>query len=156
MPASTTTYGWSGVLGLLIVGSTFAAEPAHPDKGPRGGALVELGQEEYHAEVLLEEKLGRLTLYILDGAAKANVPIEAREVLVNLKHAGKPQQFKLPAVALKDDPPGQSSRFELVSQPLAHALHHKGHQARVALKIQGKSYSGRLSLNHDRHHDHAP
>lgn len=131
-----------------------AAGHAHPEKGPHGGPLLELGDEEYHMEVMLDEKTNVLTLYVLDSAAKGLVPIEAKEVLINLKHAGKPVQFKLQAAPAKTDPEGKASCFQLKSAALVHDLHHKDHGARVAVKIQGKSYTAKYDLQHDHDHKH--
>ena len=135
---------------------TLAAPPAekhaHPEKGPHGGPLLELGDEEYHIEVKIDEKANTLTLYLLDAAAKAAVPTEAKEAVINLKHAGKPEQFKLPAVRLKTDPTGMASSFQLKDDELIHDLHHKNNDARLSLKIKGKSYTAKFDLKHD--HDH--
>lgn len=135
-------------------GAPPAAQHAHPEKGPHGGPLLELGDEEYHVEAILDEKAGVLTLYVLDAAAREPVPIEAREVLINLKHGGKPVQFKLPASPLKTDPKDSASAFQLKSKELVHDLHHKNNEARLALKIKGKSYTTKFDLAHDHNHDH--
>lgn len=127
---------------------------AHPEKGPHGGPLLELGDEEYHIEVMLDEKTNVLTLYVLDAAAKAMVPTDAKEAVINLKHAGKPEQFKLPAVRLKTDPMGMASAFQLKDEELVHDLHHKGNDARLAVKIKGKSYTTKFDLKHDHDHKH--
>lgn len=144
---------------VIAAGSTamvIAAPPvhAHPEKGPHGGPLLELGDEEFHAEVLLDEKAGTLAIYLLDSAAKAAVPIEAKELVINLKHGGKPVQFKLPAAPLKTDPKGQSSCFAVKSSDLIHNLHHKDHGARMAVKVRGKSYTAKVALAHDHDHKH--
>lgn len=152
-------------LDLALVGAIFslamvsyvwsappAAEHAHPEKGPHGGSLLELGDEEYHIEVMLNEKTNTLTLYVLDAAAKAMVPIDAKEALINLKHDGKPEQFKLPAVRLKTDPTGMASAFQVKNEELVHDLHHKNNDARLAVKIKGKAYSAKFELKHDHKH----
>lgn len=141
----------SGFPAMLI-----AAPPvhSHPEKGPHGGPLLELGDEEFHAEVLLDEKAGTLAFCLLDSAAKAAVPIDAKELIINLKHGGKPVQFKLPATPLKNDPKGQSSCFTVKSSDLIHNLHHKDHGARMAVKIRGKSYTAKVALAHDHDHKH--
>jgi hypothetical protein len=63
-------------------------EHAHPNEGPHHGDLVELGNEEYHAEVVHGEA-GSVTVYILDSAAKVAVPIEAAELMINISHDGE-------------------------------------------------------------------
>ena len=45
------------------------------DHGPNGGCLIELGEEEFHAEALFDEKDHKVVLFILDGEAKKAVAI---------------------------------------------------------------------------------
>src|SRR5688572_17504984 len=63
-------------------------EHSHAAAGPHGGDLIGLGNEEYHAELVHDEAAGSVTLYVLDSAAKASVPIDATEVTINLTHDG--------------------------------------------------------------------
>lgn len=130
-------------------------EHAHSEKGPHGGPIIELGEEEYHAEIVLEDKTDTVTIYVLSSNAKDAVPIDAPEVVINLKHGNKPEQFKLKASPMKIDPKGKSSRFALKSQDLMHDLHHDNADARLRLKIAGKSYSGKIAAGHHDHADHA-
>lgn len=154
MERSVWLAGLTSLLSVVLLAQLPAAPPAHahPEKGPNGGPLLELGDEEYHAEVLLDEKAGTFAIVLLDSAAKTTVPVESKELVLNLKHGGKPVQFKLAAAPLKTDPMGQSSCFKLKSKELVHDLHHKDHGARLAVKIKGKSYSAKVDLAHD--HDH--
>ena len=76
----------------------------HPSDGPHHGHLIELGKEEYHAEFIHDEKNSTVTIYILDGTAKNVVPIDSKEILINLKHDGRGEQFKLTALPDKGDP----------------------------------------------------
>ena len=73
------------------------AEHAHPDEGPHGGSLVELGDEKYHAELLHDDDKGTVTIYLLDGAAKNAVLTDAKEITFNVKHAKEAEQFQLAA-----------------------------------------------------------
>ncbi len=59
----------------------------HSSEGPHHGTLVELGKEEYHAEVVHAGDV--VTVYILDARAEKAVPIEATEVTINVLHDGK-------------------------------------------------------------------
>ena len=125
---------------------------AHPTEGPHHGDLIELGNEEYHAEILHDEDAGTVTIYVLNGAATEQVPIEATEVTINVKHDGKPEQFKLSASPDNNDPQGKSSRFVSSDEELAHHLDEEGAEPRLVLTINGKSYRG--VITHDHHHDH--
>ena len=128
---------------------------AHPTEGPHHGDLIELGNEEYHAEILHDEDAGTVTIYVLDGAATKQVPIDATEVTINAKHDGKPEQFKLTASPDANDPPGKSSRFVSNDEELAHHLDEDGAEPRLVLTINGKSYRGVITHDHDHEgHNH--
>ena len=128
-------------------------EHDHPTTGPHQGTLVELGNEQYHAEVVHDEKAGSVTIYILDHTAKKAVAIKADEIVINLKHHGKGEQFKLAAAPDKGDTSG-SSRFQSEDKELSEDLDVEGAEARVVIEIGGKSYSGELKHIHDNDHDH--
>ena len=128
---------------------------AHPTEGPHHGDLIELGNEEYHAEILHDEDAGTVTIYVLNGAATEQVPIDATEVTINAKHDGKPEQFKLAASPDANDPQGQSSRFVSNNEELALHLDEEGAEPRLVLTINGKSYRGTIAHDHD-HEEHAP
>jgi len=131
------------------------AEHAHPSEGPHHGGLIELGNEEYHAELVHDEDAGSVTIYILDGAATTQVPIDAKEITINAKHDGKPEQFSLSASPDANDPQGKSSRFVSNDEELAHHLDEEGAEPRLVLSINGKSYRGTIAHDHDHEgHDH--
>lgn len=136
--------------------SPAAAVHDHPSEGPHHGDLVELGNEEYHAEIV-HGAGGEVTVYILDGKAATAVPIDAAEVTINLTHDGKAEQFKLAASPDASDPSGKSSRFTLKDEELAGDLDQKATKARIAVQIDGKSFSGGIEHHHEgdghAHHD---
>jgi len=126
----------------------------HPTAGPHGGSLVELGDEEYHAEFLLKDKTHEVVVHILDSSAKKVVPIREPELLLNLKSAGKPKQYKLAATPEKTDPKGSSSRFVLKDEKLVHILHEKNAAPQMRVKINDRSYNGKINVAHHHDHDH--
>lgn len=125
---------------------------AHPAEGPHLGDLIELGNEEYHAELLHDEN--SVTIYILNGAADKQVPIAAAEIIINAKHDGQPEQFKLVASPDTSDSPGQASRFVSNDPELAGHIDEDGADPRLVLGIGGKSYRGEIKHDHAGH-DHA-
>ncbi|MCC9608928.1 hypothetical protein LOC68_07800 [Blastopirellula sp. JC732] len=125
----------------------------HPSEGPHGGSLIELGNEEYHAELIHDEKAGSVTIYILDSAAKAAIPIEATELTINLKHDRMGEQFKVAAAPDAGDPEGKSSKFVSTDAELAEDLDHEGADAQLVVTIDGKQFRGAVAHDHD--HDHA-
>ncbi|MEZ6056371.1 MAG: hypothetical protein R3C01_06665 [Planctomycetaceae bacterium] len=120
----------------------------HPTHGPHKGDLIELGNEEFHAEIVHGDG-GEVSVYILDGHAEVAVPIEATEVTINLTHDGNAEQFKLMAVPESNDPQGLSSRFSLKDEELANDLDHEGTAAKLVVSIQGKQYTGKIDHHHD-------
>ena len=131
------------------------ASHAHAAEGPHHGELIELGNEEYHAEILHDEELGTVTIYVLNAAATEQVPIEATHVTINAKHDGKPEQFELAASPDTSDPEGKSSRFVSSDAELAQHLDEEGAEPRLVITINGKSYRGAISHDHDHAgHDH--
>ena len=124
----------------------------HPSEGPHHGDLVELGNEEYHAEVVHDEAAGSVTVYILDSSAKVAVPIEAPEVTLNVAHDGNPEQFKLAASPDTCDTAGKSSRFVASDKELIEHLDEEGTTAKLVLTIDGKSYTGQVEHHHGHEH----
>lgn len=129
------------------------AEHAHAEVGPHDGDLIELGNEEYHAELVHDEAAGKVTIYVLDSSAKKAVPIESTELIINLKHDGKGEQFKLAAAPQEGDGEGKSSRFVSDDKELVEDLESKGTVARLVVEIAGKSFTGDIKHDHD-HGDH--
>jgi hypothetical protein len=128
----------------------------HPSHGPHDGDLVELGSEEFHAEVVHNHDAGSVTIYILDSAAKKAVAIEAKQVVVNLKHEGKGEQFTLAASPDAGEAEGASSRFVSTYKEFAEELDHNHGDATLVVTIKGKQYRGKISHDHEGHegHDH--
>ncbi len=127
----------------------------HPSEGPHHGDLVELGNEEYHAEVLHDDAAGTVTIYVLNSGATEQVPIEATEIMINVKHDGKPEQFELAATPDENDPAGKSSRFVSKDKELAEHLDEEDAAPQLVLSINGKSFRGKIAHDHDHAHgDH--
>lgn len=124
-------------------------EHDHAEHGPHHGDLLEIGKEEYHAEVVVDEAKKQLVVYLLDKEVKAYVAIDAQFVAVNLLLNGKPVQIKLKAAPQPVDQKGFSSCFGAVSPELIDALHNPKSQPRLALKIRNKSYSVKIAHDHD-------
>ena len=130
-------------------------EHEHATEGPHHGSLIELGNEDYHAELVHDEQAGSITVYILDSSAKVAVPIDTKELTVNLSHDGQAEQFSLAASPVVSDPPGQSSRFTSSDVELAEELDHEGTQAQLIVPINGRQFRGKISHDHDHEgHEH--
>ena len=127
-------------------------EHAHPSEGPHQVSLIELGDEEYHAELVHDDS--SVTIYILDSSATKSVPIEASDLTINLVRDGKPAQFKLSAAPDAGDAAGKSSRFTSEDPALASDLDREDAAPKLIAMINGKSYRG--EVEHDHEHGDEP
>ncbi|MCS7466351.1 hypothetical protein NZK35_06635 [Stieleria sp. ICT_E10.1] len=123
----------------------------HPEHGPHGGELVELGKEAFHIEMM--HGSGAVAMYVLDGSATKPVAIEAEKLTVSLKHDGEVKSFELPADPQPDDESGKSSRFTSTQAEMDQWME-AGAEGAVILQIDGKSYTGKISHDHD-HEGHS-
>ncbi|MEZ6061248.1 MAG: hypothetical protein R3C19_12860 [Planctomycetaceae bacterium] len=128
---------------------------SHPSEGPHHGDLVELGDEEYHAEVVHDDEAETVTVFILDSAAKQQVAVDAADLKINVSHDGTPEQFALAAEPDASDAEGKSSRFVSSDSELAEHLDQHDAEPKLVVMIGGKSYSGVIRHAHDHGDEHA-
>lgn len=127
----------------------------HAIEAPHGGEILELGADEYHAELCVDEKEDVVTVYILDGSAKEEVPITAPFLMVNVKSAGKPVQFRLTPIRAEGQTEGPTACYALKSGSLMKLLHTSGANPRLAMRIGKKAYVARIAHSHNHAHEHA-
>ena len=125
------------------------------ESGPHDGHLVELGEEEYHAEVVFDAVSKTITVYLLGSDAKTAqpIPIDGSDLKLNMVIDGNPTQLEMSAKPDEGDPEGESSRFELAgNEEIAeHVKDEEDLEGRLSVTIDGKPYSGEI----EHHHDHA-
>jgi hypothetical protein len=125
----------------------------HPTEGPHHGGLIELGNEEYHAELVHDEDAGSVTIYVLNAAATEQIPIDTSEVTINVKHDGQAEQFKLAALPDAGDPDGKSSRFVSTDAELGERLEEEESEPKLVVSINGKPFRGSISHAHEEGHE---
>lgn len=125
----------------------------HPEHGPHGGELIELGNEAFHMEFV--HGPNGVAIYVLDGAVINSVAIESTSLTVSLKHEGTVKSYQLNADPQADDPDGKSSRFVSLEPELVKSMNAEAEGA-VVVQINGKSYTGKIEHDHDHSgHDHS-
>ncbi len=130
-----------------------SASGGHSHIGPHKGHLIELGaNEEYHAELVRDEANHLVTIYILDGSAKKNVPISLPELLINIVSAGTPRQYKLVAVPQEGEAAGTASCFQLADEELCTVLGSKDSKGRISVSIENKQFVGEIVHHDDEDH----
>ena len=129
--------------------STAHSEELHPTHGPHDGDLIELGEEDFHAEMVHGES--GISIYILDAEAKQEVAIDADKLVISLKNDGAVKTFELAAPPSAEG--SQSSQF-ISTDPELHQWLDAGAQGAVTVEIGGKSFTGNVAHDHD-HEGHA-
>ncbi len=124
-----------------------AAEPhVHPTEGPHGGQLVELGDHEYHAEVLHEHDSHSVIVYLLDGHAEEYVAIAEPEITLQVFHDGEYISYALKAVAEPGAVDGTASQFRADDDALCHAIaDDEDFKGTLQVTVEGKRYSGTVT-----------
>lgn len=134
-------------LALLATVGLLAADHARAGlrddhEGPHKGTVVEWGDEEYHAELLIDKKEGTVTAYIYgdhNALHKAKQKaIDSKTLVLSLK-TDPPTTIKLEPSPEKDDPKGSSSKFVGKNEVLKKDMKWSG---TVAGKVGTKPYSG--------------
>lgn len=125
----------------------------HAAHGPNGGHILEIGDEEYHAEWLHDDESGNVKVIILDDKMKKEVPIAAAEVVIATKIGEKTNDYKLAASNPSAGEKPTASRFELEDKTLVTALKAagKGVEATLKLEIAGKAYSTKIEHSEHKH-----
>jgi hypothetical protein len=118
---------------------------SHAHSGPHGGQIVEIGEEEYHAE-LVRGEAGKVTVYLLDGEVKNEVPIPAESIRIDVRVGNKPQSFELMAVERSEGDPPLTAKFEVVDVQLPEILKalSDGVTATLKVEIGGKPYAATI------------
>ncbi|MAV37210.1 MAG: hypothetical protein CMJ59_17335 [Planctomycetaceae bacterium] len=127
----------------------------HPQAGPNGGKLIELGKNEaYHAEWIGDDESGRVQVFVLDGTAKVEVPIRATPpIVIAVKMEDEELEYQLEAVKPIGDP-ALTAQFEIVNKQLVTLLRQIGHgvTAHLTADIENQIYSGEFPHDHAHHH----
>lgn len=126
----------------------------HGEKGPHGGGIVELGEEEFHAEIVVDHDDHKLIVYVLGKDAKTPEAVAGTEITMTPE--GK-DALTLKAAPQTGDAEGKASKFELVDDALVHALLDAGFlHGDLRITIGEKPFLGHVDYHLDGgHHDHA-
>lgn len=126
---------------------------SHEAVGPHGGHLLELGQEQYHAEWTHDENAKSVTVYFLDGEAKESVAVDPESAKIEVVIEGKePMTYAMKPVGEEAD-----AGYSHQDGALLTGLNMVGHgvQAKLMVTIEGQPFEAAFQhLEHDHGHDH--
>ncbi len=122
----------------------------HAEEGPHHGALVELGEEEFHAEIVVDGKSHTLRVYLLGPDGKTAAATTATEATITPE--GEPVLTLKPAAGQTE---GEHSVFELVDEKAVHELAEAGFlHGTLKIKVGEKEYSQFVDAHFDDEHEH--
>lgn len=121
----------------------------HHEAGPHGGHLVELGDEQLHAEWTHQDGSGEVVVYLLDSAAESDVAISAATISITTKIGETEKTYELAALARED---GQSSRFAVTDPSLVEALKAVGPGIEATIAVE---YNEGVLVGTFERHEHA-
>lgn len=120
----------------------------HEEHGPHGGELMAAGDEEFHAEFLIDEKTNKVTVHLLDSKAKESDDAKSMQVTFNIKVGGEGKQFESELAS------SEVSEFSITDAALVAALDEKNHEnVKLRAEIGGKQYTFSIE-KHDHGHAH--
>lgn len=123
--------------------------------GPNGGHILELGEEEFHAEVAMDTAR-KLTVYLLDEAVKNPKPAANGTLQITTKDGDKEVVLDLTPAPLETEKDGQCSRFELAADKVPGSIMDiEGLTGNLSLTVGDKTLKTSLTEEHDHGHDHA-
>lgn len=125
----------------------------HSAHGPHEGHLVELGEEEYHAEWKEDDDSGKVTVWILDSTAKKTEAIAAESIKISVNVAKEAKEYELPAVDRTTGDKPTAFKFEIVSKELLGQLETpKQTEPKISVDINGKSFVGKIEEHAEHKH----
>jgi len=93
-----------------------ASAPVHKHEHhpPHGGAPVELGEEEYHVEIVRDGEAGKLQAFVLDGELENFIRVATPSLEVTAQVSGRQEKLVLSPVAnnATGETAGDTSLFE--------------------------------------------
>lgn len=115
--------------------------------GPHDGHILELGDEEYHAEWVHDDDTGMLRVYVLD--ASMNGIVDAQSVTITTQIEGKDAK----TYTLEKTTINEEVVFELTDNSLVTALQvvSEGVTAKLNVKIGDRSFEQEFE-EHSHHH----
>ena len=145
--------------------SAASAEGEHAhEHGPNGGHILEVGEEQYHVEVVFDEAGRTLTAYILGPDAKTAFPIAGKEIDFDLEIGDKEHEIPLAAKPLDGEEEGKSSRFVAEGKAIPDSIKKEsdlnGHfhldigENHFHVDLSHGEHDGHDHAEHDHDHDH--
>jgi hypothetical protein len=126
---------------------------AHEETGPHGGHIVEIGDEQLHAEWTHNDASGEVVVYLLDSTAKSDAAISAGTILITTKIGDAETSYELTAASQEG---GETSKFALSDPSLVEALKAVGPgiEATIVVQVNDENLVGTFEAHSHGGHQH--
>ncbi|MEO1995469.1 MAG: hypothetical protein ABGZ17_09360 [Planctomycetaceae bacterium] len=127
----------------------------HGPHGPHDGHVIEVGDDEYHAEVTFDKDARRISVYFYGHNLNEKQAIAQSELTLDIEDedSGEETEIVLAAAPEEGETEGKASRFEVAGDKVPEGIDDiekiHGH---IHVTIAGKEYT--VDINHDHDHDH--
>jgi hypothetical protein len=124
---------------------------SHAEHGPHGGQVLGLGDEEYHAEFVLDEASGKVTVYLLDKDIKTNAAAASAQetIAIEAKSGEETKTYELAAVNRTAGDMPTAQQFELVDKELHGPI--ETNLATLKVTIAGKEFVQKINFESHGH-----
>jgi hypothetical protein len=139
--SSSTQTNASGATSTAAAGPSSEAvrkEGGHKHSAPHGGALVEMGEEFAHLEIVLDAVTGTMIAYALDGEAEKPVRVKQSEIEIAVRNSAITIKLSGVSNALTGETTGDTSEFCGRSDRLKSATDFDG--VIKTISIKGKQF----------------
>jgi hypothetical protein len=133
--------------GPSVTSDEHSNDEGHSDVGPNGGRLIVLGDEDYHAELIIDHERAEATVCVFDRTGRKPVYVDQGEITLNFRCEGVPHQIRLHATE-PDEFNHTRSCFRGSSELLRSECNIAG---RLNVIIHGKPYTGHVAHHEDDH-----
>ena len=129
-------------------------------EGPHGGHLVEIGDEQYHAEVAFDPETRKVTIWLTGPDASTPAAASVTDALLELEVDGVEHAVALVAVPAEGEAEGKVSQLEGDGTSLPEAIKsEENFDGHLHLTIDGTEFVGHIHHGDDGHdhdyvHDH--
>ena len=125
----------------------------HDEPGPHGGAVIEIGAKDHHAELVHDDDAHKVGVYVLAGDAITSTPVAAKTATIDVTEDGMTIQYELLAAPLPGESEGMTSYFEIESEPLTKAIsgetNDKEVVAELRIQIGERPFVGYIEIEHE-------
>ena len=133
--------------------STHDGAHLHYGAGPHGGMLLELGGEDFHAELVFDHDAHAVRIFLFKADAKTPLPSKTPAATLLLDNN---KTITLKALPLEGEADGMSSRFELIDEAFVHEVLDKNFlHGDLKVDIDGIPFKSHLDIHFDNaKHEH--